>query len=461
MNKNYLILGAVVIGILGLFWWLNQQSRDRFNWSETYDEKSREPYGTSIAHDILRGYLPNKKFENLTKAVAKSLPTDSAAATANYIFVGDGYLADTADVDKLVLFVYNGGRAFVSANAVPNYLLHRLALTTCRDTVTKSPNPDGNPEKDRKDLPDPDGNTDENPFQNNTDDGFHRFNYSYTDSAALNFQHPQLVENQPIELRFRYKNKTWTHDWAYLDTLRTAFNCTDGGSNVAPIGTLNGEFVNFAKINYGRGALFLHTTPLAFTNVELLDSTHLRYAAKAFSHLQNGTIFFDTKSRTSRDVVSRMNGSNLKLSRDSPLKFVLAQPSLRWAWFLFLGLVGMYFLFMAKRRQRIIPVLAEKTNTSLQFIQTIGLMYFRGAEHLRVCDMKLKQFQTFVRERYKLTSHDMNDEFIATLALKSDVADADIRKIARFEKRIVVGDITEDAMIDLHHLLNRFYKNCK
>ena len=432
--NRYIPISLAVIGILALFIWLGQRNKDQHDWQLSYEPQSREPYGTAVTHDILRGYLPTQKLEDLKDRTAKSLPTDGVATSANYVFIGDGFLPDTVDTDKLLLFVHNGGRAFIAANAVPNYLLERVAVTIC-DTV--------------------DNDYDEDNF-------YHAFQYDYADSANLNFNHPQLIENKAFKYHHFYKNTTTSTSWSYLDTLDAEEStCTEGGDKLAPIGTMNDKMVNFARINYGKGAVFIHTTPLAFANITLLDSTKLPYMSKAFSHLQDGIIYWDNKSRTSSDVVQRMNGSNPKIDRDSPLKFILAQPSLRWAWFLMLGLVVIYFVLGAKRRQRIIPIMEEKTNTSLQFIQTISLMYFRGQEHVRICDMKIKQFQTFVRERYHLNTRVMDDEFIQTLAMKSNIVDADIRKITLFEKRLAYNDITEDAMIELHRLLTKFYRNCK
>jgi hypothetical protein len=433
MNR-YLPIALVVCVVLGIFIWLGQRNKDKHDWAETYDPKSREPYGTAVVREILRGYLPTQKLEDLKEKTAKSLQTDGSATTANYLFVGDGFLPDTTDTDKLLLFVHNGGRAFIAANAVPNYLLERIAVTIC-DTAYVD-------EEDAK--------------------FYHAFQTDFADSANLNFKHPQLAENTPFKYNYFFKNVKRGTSWAYIDTLEASEStCTEGGDKLTPIGTMNGEMVNFAKINYGQGAVFLHTTPVAFTNITLLDSSKLRYVSKAFSHLQDGLIYWDDKSRTSSEVVNKMNGSNPKIDRDSPLKFILAQPSLRWAWFLMLGLVVLYFILGAKRRQRIIPILEEKTNTSLQFIQTISLMYFRGGQNVRICDMKVRQFQTFVRERYHLNTRVMDDEFIKTLAMKSNIVDADIRKITLFEKRLAYNDITEDAMIELHRLLSRFYKNCK
>ncbi len=433
MNR-YIPIILAVAAILGVFIWLGQRNKDKHDWSETYEPKSREPYGTSIVRELLRGYLPTQKLEDLQKKMSESLPTGDSTTSANYIFIGDGFLPDTVDTDKLLLFVQNGGRAFIATNALPTYLLERVAPTIC-DTL--------------------DNEEEEHSF-------YHAFQTDYADSANLNFNHPQLAENKPFEYHCFYKNEKRTTSWAYIDTLDSdQSTCTEGGGKLAPIGTMNDGLVNFAKINYGKGAVFLHTTPLVFANISLLDSSKLRYVSKAFSHLQDGVIYWDDKSRSSRDIVQNFNGSNPHIDKDSPLKFILAQPSLRWAWFLMLGLIAFYFILGAKRRQRIIPILEQKTNTSLQFIKTISLMYFRGHEHVRICDMKVKQFQTFVRERYHLNTRVMDHAFIQTLAMKSNIIDADIRKITLFEKRLAYNDITEDAMIELHRLLAHFYKNCK
>jgi hypothetical protein len=224
---------------------------------------------------------------------------------------------------------------------------------------------------------------------------------------------------------------------------------------------MNDDNVNFARINYGRGQIYLHSNPIVFTNFHLLDTIKLRYVSKVFSHLSAGAIYWDTKSRTSRDVVQRMNGSNPQFDRESPIKYILEQPSLRWAWFIMLSLIALYLIFAAKRKQRIIPILEEKNNTSLDFIHTIGQMYFRQGEHIRLCDMMLKQFQTFVREKYHLASREMNEEFIKLLSLKSDVPHERIKRIVDYENLIYRNSVTEDSMVEFYHLLNNFYKICK
>jgi hypothetical protein len=463
MKNKYLFIGLAAIAVvLSLLWWM-QRKQVRYNWEETYDEKSKQPYGTYIARDILRGYPTTQNLENLPKKIAKALPTEGDTAVhGNYVFIGDGFFVDTADIDKLMLFVYNGGRAFISTNAVPNYLLERLALIICQ-TLPEEPT-EANPNSAQQSPP-LNENTEgvENKIETAENTNYqHSLGIYWADTTFLNFTHPKLIEAQSFRLSYYVKNTPQMYAWSYIDTLSADNNCRNKAiADIAPIGLLKDSLVNFMAKPYGKGAIYLHTTPLAFTNIQLLDSTHVSYIEKVWSHLQTGKVFWDTKSRVSRQAIDRMNGSNLKLDRDSPLKYILAQPALRWAWFLFLGLVAAYLIFVAKRRQRIIPVLEKKENTSLQFIQTVGLMYFRQSEHVRICAMKLKQFQTFVHERYHLTARTMDDVFIQTLSMRSGISESDIRHITLFEKRIAYNDITEDVMIEFHNLLNQFYRQCK
>ena len=425
-TTRYILISAVILAILALFFYIRGEDKKRFNWRETYTEKSKEPFGSFVIHEMLKSYFPNNNLQDLKEPISKSLPNlDSIKGMANYVFVGDGLFADTADVDKLLLFVQQGHQAFIAANEIPNYLLESIFKDSCDDA----------------------------------NEQYHRFRTDWADSAYLNFNHPQLIEKRPFRYEFLIASEKNVYQWSYIDTLRG--ECTEGAKNITPLGNFNEGNINFIKVNYGKGTVFIHSNPIVFTNFHLLDSTKLRYAAKAFSHLAAGTIYWDAKSRVSRDVIRRMNGSNVHLEKDGPLKYILAQPALRWAWFIFLGLISLYLIFGAKRRQRTIPVLEDKSNTSLEFIQTIGQMYFRQGEHIRLCDMMLKQFQTFVRERYHLASREMNDEFINTLAIKSDVSEEKIKQIVSHENLIYRNSLTEDSMIDFHYLLNNFYKTCK
>jgi hypothetical protein len=49
----------------------------------------------------------------------------------------------------------------------------------------------------------------------------------------------------------------------------------------------------------------------------------------------------------------------------SPMRFILNNPPLRYAWYLLLLGLLIFVLFNAKRKQRIVPVIEPLKNTSL------------------------------------------------------------------------------------------------
>lgn len=133
----------------------------------------------------------------------------------------------------------------------------------------------------------------------------------------------------------------------------------------------------------------------------MLHESGLAYAEKVFAHLADAPIYWDVSSRTSEQIARRLNEPsyqprNRGLSAKGPMQYVLSQPSLAWAWYLTLIMSLLYLLFRAKREQKVIPVLAEKKNTSLAFVTTIGRLYFLQNQHK---DLIMKKMQFFF-ERY-------------------------------------------------------------
>lgn len=223
---------------------------------------------------------------------------------------------------------------------------------------------------------------------------------------------------------------------------------------------MNDSLINFAKIPYGEGTFYLHTTPLTFSNIAMLDSNSLQYANRVFSHLTIGKIYWDEYSKI-RGVPPGKE-SNRALSKDSPLQYVLSQPPLAWAWYLLLAMAFLYLLFRTKRKQRIIPVLEPNTNTSLQFVSTIGRLYFLQNNHKQLALQKMKLWLNFVRERYHLRGVEVDEAFQQKLIAKSEVSEIVVGKIFRWHHDIVESDdIVSQMLIEFHQLIEEFYRTCK
>jgi hypothetical protein len=122
----------------------------------------------------------------------------------------------------------------------------------------------------------------------------------------------------------------------------------------------------------------------------------------------------------------------------------------------------LYLIFRAKRRQRIIPVREPNTNTSLEFIETIGRLYFQQNNHLKLEEQKMKLFLNFIRDRYHLPTHNIDEKLIEKLAAVSDVKMDKVKSIfALYKSHSKKGEIFEEQLINFHQAMDYFYKNCK
>ena len=81
--------------------------------------------------------------------------------------------------------------------------------------------------------------------------------------------------------------------------------------------------------------------------------------------------------------------------QQSPFRYFLAHEPLRWALYLTMITIILFMIFTAKRRQRVIPVIHEPANKSLEFTELIGTLYFQKKDH---ADLVRKKFSYLAEE---------------------------------------------------------------
>lgn len=423
-NKRlFLITGLLITLILLTF--LFRSGRSSFNWRETYKAKSKDPYGAFIIHELLKTYLPDETVTVLEDSISNSLPK-TTTRRSNYVFIGEGAFMSTADVDRILEFVAAGNLAFISSRTIPFDLMFYLYYEEC----------DGYPWDD---------------YIDHTDT-----------SVILSLNHSALDTTAEFEYKYITRFRTSDYRWQYIEN---PYFC-DQDTGLMELGRINDSLINFARIQYGAGHFYLHTTPMAFVNIQLLDQTGLDYAGKIFSHLHTGPVYWDEYSKVPEWLGRQRNqnwrGNSRRLASNSPLQYILSQPPLTWAWYLLLALGLLYLFFQAKRRQRIIPVIEQNSNTSLDFIATIGRLFFIQNSHKQLALEQMRLFQAYTRRHYNLQSREMNEAFVSRLAAKSEIPAENINKILNLYANIEKSSyISNNTLVDFHKLLDGFYKTCK
>ena len=166
----------------------------------------------------------------------------------------------------------------------------------------------------------------------------------------------------------------------------------------------------FVRLDYGRGHFYLCTAPVAFTNYFLLRPRSAGFAAGALAYLPARRTYWDEFQKQG------------PVGEQSLLRVVFAHDALRLAYYL--ALVGglLFVLVAARRRQRIIPTIKPLPNTTLLFTRTVAGLYRQGRSHALIAEKKVGLFMDYLRTRFQETNPDFGDaDFRERLSQKTGV----------------------------------------
>ncbi len=211
------------------------------------------------------------------------------------------------------------------------------------------------------------------------------------------------------------------------------------------------EHPNLIQYRFGKGALLLCPNPQLFTNYSLLNENGANYVAKVFSYLpQHKTLIWD--EYYTRPVVNSQ----------SVLRVLFSYEALRWAYYLALFGLVIFVLYEMKRRQRIIPILDPLKNSSVEFAQTIGRVYYQQRNHHDIIEKKISYFLEYLRNKYRIKTTELDQEFVETLTNITGVDPALISQligyILAFNQKDKKAKIDDQYLIAFNQLIEQFYK---
>lgn len=415
-KKVRIIVIIAFATIAGVIYYMVSVAPKRYHWFENYRSSSEQPYGAAFIYKMLQSYRPGGDFMvNENKTLHELLEDVQNHEHTDYILIGHDVFLEEASISSLAKFMERGGNAFIATLTPPQQILTSVYFQECGGPV--------------------------------------EFVERRTEAVSMNFFHPELEAQPGGPYQFRIGVSDYPYSWDYIS--ETVF--CDSTRSITPLGFQNDDHVNFIRISVGKGSLYLHSNPIAFTNYFLLKDENVRYAAGVFSHLDGKDIIWDEFSK-----LPLPGGHNN--AYDSPLYYILQQPALKYAWWLLLFTVLLYVVFGGKRKQRVIPVHEPKRNTSLEFVNLISQLHYRNANHLDMAHKKMKYFLYFVRSKYGIHAERFREEHIRRLAEKSKVRLSEVEVIfSRYyliEERFK-NNIEANRLVDLYDAIDNFYKQCK
>lgn len=361
------------------------------------------PYGTKVAYEALPDLFPNADVIVSTNKHPFLLANATGSGRA-YIVIATSVEGDASDVTNLMDFVGRGNQVFISASRISESLLDNLSIRATGYT----------------------GRSDE------------------PDSLTVGVYSPVNQEYHA----FSYPGDSYANWVTKLDTQYTAILGRDGHGHP-----------NFVRLTYkGGGAIYLHFAPLAFSNFFLLHKENMAYYEAALSYLPSSTkeIVWDEYYRYNRPG----SGSHGGGSAFSALGYILSVPSLRLAFWLLLLLMAILYLFESKRRQRQIPVIGPLQNTSLDFVRTIGRLYYQRRDNHNLAMKMVVHFQDHVRTRHHLASTAMDEAFADRLAYRTGYSKQELMPLVDYMQQLPArAYVADEELSDFHRRLEAFYKH--
>lgn len=366
--------------------------------------KDKIPYGTFVAFNGL-----SKVFPRATVKPEKAIPgywkeLDKEARDQALVIVSTRFAADEEELESLAKFVSNGNDVFISA----------VYLSSAADKF----------------------------FEVNSSS----YNFEFFNIKDLDDEFRCTLSAPPFTkpLKFYYPGRTFSTYFSDVDTA-TSF-------------VLGRDYVgrpNFIQLRLGGGNFFVHLEPLAFSNYFLLHRNNMGYFDQAMSLLKPGI----RKIVWDEYYIDKKEDYSPPKKKDGWFRVLMRYPAFRAALLTaFLALL-VFVLLEMRRKQRMIPVIKKPRNESLDFVKTIGRLYYDRGDHRNLGRKMSAYFLEHVRNRYKLATNTLDAEFTKSLHYKSGIPENEIQDIIHSIREMEQdASINSDKLTKFHKKLEAFYK---
>lgn len=409
----YIILGLVAVGILMLVATGNYKKNRHFDGRITLRKSDKIPYGAYVAHKNLKSIFPQAEVYTDRHEPGYWDSLSNYEKDQAVIILTGRFAADEFEMKQLIKFAEKGNDVFIIAMEI-SATAERILGCDARNYYLSSFFDAG-----------------ENPGK---------------DTITLLLKD---IANQKTN-RYSYPGRTFNGYFNDVDTVTTTVLGTDEAGRP-----------NFIHLQAGDGNFYLNMAPVAFSNYFLLHNENITYYEKALSYIRPDVkkIVWDeyylNKRTDGQNNEKKKGWFNVLMN----LKNEEGKKPFRAAFWLAILLLLLYVLMEMRRKQRYIPVVTKPRNDSMDFVKTIGRLYYDKGDHRNLCLKMSSYFLEYVRNKYKLPTSRLDEEFIMNLRYKSGVEEPVVRSIVSFIKYAEDAQaISQPEVNEFHELLEMFYK---
>ncbi|MDF0717563.1 DUF4350 domain-containing protein [Muricauda sp. 334s03] len=399
-KKSKIVIGIFALVVVGII--ITEVVRPKpINWNPSYTATDKIPFGCHVLYNELPTIFPNNTIETVQESVYNVLLERDSSKLSNYLIINDGIHLDKQETHQILDYVNQGNTVFIAAAGLGWQLMDTLNIAISSDYSLKE------------------------------------------GSAILSLTHKKFKDE-----KFTLSRGVFNSHFTSVDSTNTTIlgNITYTRENY--LEEQSSEQVtkpNFIRTDFGKGAFILSTTPQAYSNYYMLKGNS-SYVTHSFGYLQNREVlYWDNYKKAGRVVI------------DSPMRFVLNQVSLKWAYYLTIIGLLLFVLFKGKREQRIIPVIEPLKNSSVEFAQAVGSLYHQNKDHTDLIHKKINYFLAYLRNQYHIETTKLNEQTIQILASRAGKDMTETKNLVEFILKLKNKNVhSEQESIELNKKITAF-----
>ena len=344
----------------------SEQNQKEINWFPTFSVKHKLPFGSYIAHEEAKKIF-NENLHDVNES-PYTFFRDNEDVTGTFVLYNNQISLGNTNWEVLKDWVAKGNNLFISSTYFEKEILDSLGL-----------------------------------------DEKYYYDQKFNEITHVTLLNPTLKSKDSISFDKGYLSTFFEKDSVYhpyeykflgkiVDTNKT-------------------KLYNFVQVDYGKGKIYLHAFPYAFTNYFILKDNNVSYYEGLLSYINTKKpVYWNTYYQTG----ARKGGI---------FTYLLQNKSFLWAYrILFFGLI-LYILFEGKRKQRPIKIISPLKNQTVSFTKTIADMYLVNNEHKQMAQMHIKHFMDYVRNQLKLDTRKWDKQLMKKIAEKSNSDYSDVEAL--------------------------------
>lgn len=415
-NKQKIILASVIILVMILLVWLlsdgeqPNQGRPPYissNWTKKFQMGDKNPYGLYLFDRVLDAYQDTSAERSI---IYEWSEVDTSKAfiqdPKTFVFVGNYFGLHDSEMDSLMDHVMQGSDLFLSYNSLTENLFDQL---------------------------------------------FYGYELEFDYAETINV----YADSNSYEMVNIYQNDTIAGEWS-------GFSRLDAVQDHVPLSSFM-ELENFVVFPYGKGRVYLHTTPKLFQNYQIKRKDGFDYTSYVLSYLDpKRDVYYLELARLSDNIgdydVEEQTGSEGK-EDTSYLRMIFSNPMLLAA--MLLSILGaiLFVIFRSKRMRPVVPYLQPKKDMTLAFTETITSIYYAKRNPYGILNLMKKNFYNAMHRYFYIElSNRKGNRAVELLSEKTGVPEKEIQELLALLETKEASSVTDGVVAETQKKQRAFYK---